>query len=283
MKLIVLDMDGTVLNSKKEISEENIFAIKKAQEKGHIVMMLSGRAIESVKEKLSRYNLSCPVGGDNGSVLYANGRVVESTSLNSTQNQLIGLALGKEEVPYKISTNKGTFAPKEWDERLENVLSSGLVPEEYFTNPHFNMFTRSPKILGQKYFHKVEEVIDNEDILIQKYLILGFEPKNKERLQLHLQSIKDTNVTSSSPFNIEVTHINGNKGYGLSAMASYFNIPLKDTVAIGDERNDIPMFNVAGFSIAMGNAEDEVKSKSDVITLSNDENGVAHAFEQYIL
>jgi hydroxymethylpyrimidine pyrophosphatase-like HAD family hydrolase len=103
-----------------------------------------------------------------------------------------------------------------------------------------------------------------------------------ERLDKKLRFIDETFVTSASPFNLEVTHINGNKGYGLKAMASYFNIPIENTVAIGDEKNDLPMLNIAGLSIAMGNAEEEVKLSSDVVTLSNDENGVAYAFEKYI-
>jgi hydroxymethylpyrimidine pyrophosphatase-like HAD family hydrolase len=58
---------------------------------------------------------------------------------------------------------------------------------------------------------------------------------------------------------------------------------LEDTVAIGDENNDIPMFKVAGLSITMGNAKEEAKEYSDVVTLTNDENGVAYAFEKYII
>ena len=66
-------------------------------------------------------------------------------------------------------------------------------------------------------------------------------------------------------------------------MAQHFNIPLEDTVAIGDENNDIPMFKVAGLSISMGNVTEEVKYCSDITTLNNDENGVAYAIENYIL
>ncbi|NGY88269.1 HAD hydrolase family protein [Bacillus megaterium] len=78
-------------------------------------------------------------------------------------------------------------------------------------------------------------------------------------------------------------NIKGNKGNGLKVMAKYFGIPLEDTVAIGDQFNDIPMFKVAGLSIAMANAEQEVKELSDVITLTNDENGVAYAIDNYVL
>ncbi|PGS53961.1 hypothetical protein COC46_06210 [Bacillus sp. AFS041924] len=61
-----------------------------------------------------------------------------------------------------------------------------------------------------------------------------------------MRFIEGTFVTSSFPFNLEVTHLDGNKGYGLKAMATYFNIPLENIIAIGDEKNDISMFNIAG-------------------------------------
>ena len=111
------------------------------------------------------------------------------------------------------------------------------------------MFTTPPNVYGHSYFNKVQEIIDNEDFTVQKFLILTLDPKQMERLEKNLRFIDETYVTSSSPFNLEVTHINGNKGYGLKAM---------------------------------GNAEEEVKLSCDLVTLSNDENGVAYAFEKYI-
>lgn len=283
MKLIALDLDGTVLNSKKEMSEETLRAIKKAQQQGHIVMALSGRSEKAINATLAKYDLDCPVGASNGTVLFADGKLVDITSMNQCQIQKLVLAFEKEFVPYNFTTNKGSFAPSNWGERLEKVLASGRVPYEYFENQHYKMFTTHPSDYGHLLFEKVEEVINNQDLSIIKFLILGLDPEQKKRLHSHLESIAEINIASSSPFNLEVTHMNGNKGTGLKAMARYFNIPLEDTITIGDEKNDIPMFNVAGLSIAMGNAEEEVKMKSDIVTLTNDENGVVYAIENYIL
>ncbi|UPM56321.1 Cof-type HAD-IIB family hydrolase [Gottfriedia acidiceleris] len=282
MKLIALDLDGTTLNSKKIISEETLNSIKKAQVAGNIVMILSGRSPSSVYDELLKYGLNCPVGGHNGTELYVNGKLIELNSLGRPQVQKIALNIEKEDLPYNVSNNKGIFAPRNWNKRFEQLVLSGRVPKEYFSNRHFKMFTTPPNVYGHSYFSKVQEIIDNEDFTIQKFLILTLDPKQMERLEKKLRFIDEIFVTSASPFNLEVTHINGNKGYGLKAMASYFNIPLENTVAIGDEKNDLPMFNIAGLSIAMGNAEEEVKLSCDVVTLSNDENGVAYAFEKYI-
>ncbi|MFP9129478.1 Cof-type HAD-IIB family hydrolase [Niallia sp. BSM11] len=282
MKLIALDLDGTTLNSKKEISNETIQAIRKAQEQGHIVMALTGRSATPVISELAKYDLDLHVGGNNGTEIYANGQLIELTSLPLLQCQKIMLELEKESMPYKVCTNIRTFAHKDWLDRYEKVLATGLVPNEYLDHKDYKMFTTPPHVYGQSFFHNPEEILNNESTVI-KFLILGLDPIQKDRLRSQLELIEEIYVASSSPFNLEVTHINGNKGNGLKAMARFFNIPIENTVAIGDEINDIPMFQAAGLAIAMGNAEEEVKKHSDITTLSNDENGVAYAFEKYIL
>jgi hypothetical protein len=75
----------------------------------------------------------------------------------------------------------------------------------------------------------------------------------------------------------------GNKGYGLKAVAKHYNIPLEQTIAIGDNFNDVPMLEAAGLSVAMGNAEPEVKEMCDIVTRTNDEHGVAYAIRQFVL
>lgn len=283
MKLIALDLDGTTLNSKLEISEENIRAIKKAQQQGHIVMILSGREPESIQAELTKYGLECPIGGNNGTALFAKGKLIELTLLGLSQSQKIVSELEKEWMPYKVSTNKGTFVPSDWNERLERVLSSKHVPDVYSQDEQYEKFTRPPGEYGQMFVDQMEEVITDKELGVQKVLILGFDPDQKKRLQRALQSIEDIYITHSAPFNLEVMNPNGNKGNGLKVMARHFGIPLEDTVAIGDENNDIPMFQAAELSIAMGNAEETVKKFSDIVTLNNDENGVACALEKYIL
>lgn len=283
MKLIALDLDGTTLNSQKIMSEENIKAIKKAQQQGHIVMALSGRSPNSIQGELDKYGIICPVGASNGTALFVGGQLLNLTSLTQSQSSRIAVELEKEFMPYNISTNKGSFGLKDWQERFDKVLTSGLVPEEYYENKHYKMFTTPPWEYGHSLFNHYEDVLNDTEITVQKFQILGLDPEQKQRIYTKLQSIEDIYITSSSPFNLEINHISGNKGNGLKIMAKHFNIPLVNTIAIGDERNDIPMLQAAGLAIAMENAEEEVKKHSDIVTLSNDEHGVAYAIEKYVL
>ncbi|KZZ85319.1 Cof-type HAD-IIB family hydrolase [Bacillus sp. SJS] len=280
MKLFALDMDGTTLSSRNEISPENIEAIKKAQSLGHKVMVLSGRAPESILEVLNRYDLQLPIGGSNGTAVFADGKLLELTSLTDMQNQVIAEEAEKEGIPFKIYTDKGIYFHREWPERLKNVLSSGAVPEEYYVDENFGKMTNIPD--ESQVFDRIQSLLKEEEVTIQKFFMLVLDPVQKNRLLTVMKSIEGVYVTSSSSFNIEVMNINGNKGNGLKVMAKYLDIPLEDTIAIGDQYNDLPMFEAAGFSVAMGNAVDEIKSKSDFVTLTNDEHGVAHAIEHVL-
>ena len=284
MKLIALDMDGTTLSSKNEISFENIQAIKAAQEQGHVVMILSGRAPESINAIQNRYGLNCPIGGSNGTAVFADGKLLELTSLTASQNKDAVKEIEKESMPYKLYTNKGIYFHSDWINRMEKVISSGAIPAEFYEDENYGKMTRVPdESEGVQFFDDLDTLLKDEDLAIQKIFILALNPGQRNRVLTSLKSIDGVYVTISSPFNIEIMNINGNKGNGLKVMAEYFKIPLEETVAIGDQQNDVPMFKVAGLSIAMGNAEEEIQKLCDFVTLTNDENGVAHAINHYVL
>lgn len=281
MKLIAIDLDGTTLNSNKEISRETAQAIKEVQQRGHIVMILSGRPSSFIEHELSKHGLECPIGGSNGTELIAEGKIIKLSDLTTIQGQRIAMELDAEEVPYNITTDKGTFTSRKWSERLNGIISSGNVLNEYKLHKDYHMITTPPESYGNKFFKNSTEII-KKGVSIHKFMLLTLEPEKKARITSKLELIKDTYITSSSPFNLEVMHIDGNKGNGLRKMAEHFQIPLEQTIAIGDEKNDLPMFKVAGVSIAMGNAELDIKKQCDHVTLTNDENGVAHAMKKYI-
>ena len=122
-----------------------------------------------------------------------------------------------------------------------------------------------------------------EDLTIQKFFVLTLNDDNRTALANYLEGISTIAITSSSPLNIEVMDQYGNKGSALKKVAEHYNIPLHNTVAIGDNFNDIPMLEVAGLSVAMGNAEPQVKEICDVVTQSNAEDGVAYAINNHVL
>lgn len=281
-KLIAIDLDGTLLSSNIEISKENIQAIQKAQEAGHIVMICSGRAPEDIKTVIDQTPLQCPVAGSNGTMVIADGKLLSQVSINKEKVDNVAAILNEKQFPFKLYTSEGIYVAKTWADRMLAFLeknpevSKGLTPKEY------KFMTEQPKESDSiKLFEQIDDVLNKENIAIQKFFIPTI--SGKAELIATLKEIEDISITTSGPFNIEIMDVNGHKGNGVKVMAEYFGIPIENTVAIGDNFNDVPMLEVAGLSIAMGNADPTVKDLADVVTLTNNEHGVAHAIEKYVL
>lgn len=284
MKLIAIDLDGTLLSHKMEITEENLRAIREAQNQGNMVMICSGRAPEDIQQILNKYDLPIPLAGSNGSVVQAQGRVLQSVSMNREDIIETAETLDEERFPYRIYTNYGIYIPADWSDRVELAMKQEQIKVEGLSEEIYQKITEQPQKSSLiNFFDHYSELFDREDLTIQKFFVLTLNASSKTALAGSLEGISTIGITSSSPLNIEVMDQHGNKGSALKKVAEHYNIPLRDTVAIGDNFNDIPMLEAAGLSVAMGNAEPQVKAVCDVVTLSNDENGVAHAINNYVL
>lgn len=275
LKLFALDLDGTLLSPDKQISQEDVEAIQEIQRDGHIVMVCSGRAPEDIKAILSKYNLTCPIAGSNGTVVEADNHIISQISME--QNDVISIIQRLNEMvfPYCLYTNNGIYFPDDWSERVKKSIK-GLGNTDFHRfierpqiSVHVNVFTDHTKLLLDKH------------IKVNKLYILTFGPDRRNKLVPFLNDYSNIAVTSSSSINVEIMHKGGHKAVGLKRMAEYYNIPLENTVAIGDNLNDIPMLECAGYSIAMDNADKEVKKICDFVTLSNSESGISHALKQF--
>jgi Cof subfamily protein (haloacid dehalogenase superfamily) len=284
MKLIAIDLDGTLLSEHTYITEENVQAIQKAQSEGHIVMICSGRAPEDIQEILKKYELSCPLAGSNGTVVQAEGKLLGSVSMSRDTIMQIAKKLDGVRAPYRIYTNQGIFVPEDWSERVNTDLQGDTIKVDGLSDELFKRITEQPQQSDLiKYFRDNHELFGREDLKVQKFFILTLNHQKKSELTTYLSNISGAAATSSGPMNIEVMDQDGNKGNALKVMADYYGISMDDTVAMGDSFNDIPMLQVAGLSIAMGNADPAVKQLCKAVTLSNTENGVSYALEQFIL
>ncbi|MRX70787.1 Cof-type HAD-IIB family hydrolase [Bacillus lacus] len=283
MKLIAIDLDGTLLSTSLTISERNKAAIQKAQEQGHIVMICSGRAPEDIIGILKEAKLDCHVAGSNGTAVYAAGKLLKVISIEKEDINTIGSLLDEEEVPYRIYSNQGIFTPDSWVDSISKVLESGRANVVDLTEEQRKKITEQPKKENIQLFTHIRDVADREDITVQKFFILTLDLDQKEKLSEIFKNIDGINVTSSGTFNLEVMNKEGHKGNGLKTAAAHFGVSMKDTVAIGDNFNDLPMLKAAGISIAMDNGDPHIKEICDYITASNDEDGVGQAIEKHVL
>ncbi|WP_050182069.1 Cof-type HAD-IIB family hydrolase [Domibacillus robiginosus] len=284
MKLIAIDLDGTLLSPEMEITKESVEALRKAQSQGDIVMICSGRAPEDIQQILKKFDISCPLAGSNGTVVQVNESVLESISMDRKDIVKIAEKLDEDRVPHRIYTNHGIYVPADWSERVAFAVKKDQIKVEGLPDEVYQRITEQPQKSSLiNYFNHYSELFNKKDLTVQKFFVLTLNSSIKTELLAYFGEVSSIVVTSSGPLNIEVMDQNGNKGNALKKVAEYYGIPLDDTVAIGDNFNDIPMLELAGLSVAMGNADPLVKEICDIITHSNDQNGVAYAINQYIL
>ncbi len=128
----------------------------------------------------------------------------------------------------------------------------------------------------------VEDVIANTVTAPEKITVFGHRPALEAHKTLLERLPLDLSITFSGPLYLEVTSRGVSKGRALTSLAEYLGLALKNVAAIGDQQNDLSMFEVAGLAIAMGNAPEDVKTRADVIAPTNDEGGLAWALNQIV-
>lgn len=281
MKLIAIDLDGTLLSKDGIISEENVRALQDAQKQGHVVTICTGRSLIDAKQILQNVGIDCPMITGNGAVSYYDNKLIQEWTLKpELVTELLSL-VESQQFFYQIYTNKGTFMVHDGRDRLESEIEKQIAAD-----PDFPAEWARKEVdieYAQHGLLPYEQFEQNTGLPVNKVYVLSFDKQKLKQLREMLEGRTDLSLTTSGWTKLEIAHPAANKGSGLRHMAEYIGIPLEETVAIGDQWNDLPMFEVAGMSIAMGNAAEEVKAISTYVTKTQSENGVAHALRSFVL
>ncbi|PLR77092.1 Cof-type HAD-IIB family hydrolase [Bacillus sp. V3-13] len=277
MKLIAVDLDGTLLNKENLVSEKNLESIKYAQSKGIEVVVATGRAHFDVQTIFKDTGVKTWIIGANGATIHQpDGNLFHSVSINKQDTIDILSWLEQEDFYYEVFSNDAIFTPQNGRELLaiemDRVLSA---------NPDIDVQVledAAKKQFSQTGFSSITSYKDLVDSNVDIYNILAFsfDLAKLKRGRAKFESLKDLTLVSSADHNFELEHIDASKGIALKILANKLNIHLKDTAAVGDSFNDLSMFKIAGRSAAMGNAHQQIKDVCDEVTLSNAEDGVAH-------
>lgn len=284
IQLIASDMDGTLLDEHMHISEENIAAIRYAQEKGIHFMVCTGRNITEALPALNDADIKCPMITLNGAQAFDKDHHVLFTIEIAKENALeVMRILEKYNVYYEVSTNQGTFS-ENLARRIETFaafLSQKLPHLTY--QMAIAMTSARFESLPIKIVDNMKEYILRDDIKVLK--IIGFnttDPDILEKVSVELIDKPTLNVTSSGTNNIEINHIDAQKGIAVKKIAEMLNIPLSQAMTIGDNFNDLSMIQEAGVSFAMENAVDELKQAAKYIADTNINSGVGKAIRRAI-
>ncbi|GAC1347889.1 MAG: Cof-type HAD-IIB family hydrolase [Acetobacteraceae bacterium] len=262
IRLVVSDVDGTLVQTDKSLAASTIAAAARLQAAGIPLAIVSARPPRGMRWIQDALHLIGPLAGFNGgSLVGPDQRVIEQRLLpEPAARTALGLFAARG-----IST--WLFTGDEWLVRDPN-------------GPHVDHERHTVRF--------DERVVDSfEPYLTQVGKLVGVtdDAPRLQAAETELQTLLgDTaNAKRSQTYYLDVTHRDANKGNAIRLLAAAQGITVAEVAVLGDMMNDVPMFQVAGFSVAMGNATDEVKALASAATGANDQDGWADAIDRLIL
>lgn len=283
MRLIAIDLDGTLLADDCSISKENRESIREVQRQGDIIAISSGRALHDIKQILHKAELDCPIIAGNGAVLFNDGQIIHKHTLHANVVKEVMQTLEENDVYYEIYTKNGVLIKTAGGEHLlkeiENAQNQVADFNSAWARNEIAIQFMQHGLLPVPHYHD----IDFSDLEVYKLFVMCFDHLKLTKLKELLKERTNIGCTYSGLKKIDIGHVESSKGNSLKLAADHFGVAIENTVAIGDNLNDLSMFEVAGTSIAMGNAVEELKKISTYITKTNNEHGIAHALQNYIL
>ncbi|MER2063207.1 MAG: Cof-type HAD-IIB family hydrolase [Alkalibacterium sp.] len=286
IKLIVSDMDGTLLDEEMEISQANVSAIKRAQSQGIHFAIATGRDFPLAYPLLEENNITCPLIAQNGAQYFdEHGNNKYNRGLEkSTVRKMLSVFSGYEDIHEELMTNKGIYSDNK-DMRMEMLamMIYDMNPDTSYEEALESAAEYAEK-LQINFVDDYQEIIDDESTIILKVSVhssKGREILDPLKEELH-RAIPVLAITASSKRNLEINHKAAQKGIAVSQLAKQLGIKADEVMTIGDNINDLSMLEWAGYSVAVANAEPEAKKAAKFETSSNRQNGVAEAISRVL-
>lgn len=249
MKLLIFDLDDTLLNSNKEVSKRNRDAILNCSKKGMKIGYITVRSPRKMKDFLQGLPCDC-IANYNGAVIFANNILIEENVIkyddainyiNKVTEIAPGIGICAYFEPYCYKENK-----------IRTYISQEILEYELDSTPHHN-------------FQRIR-------IFFNGYENIDFSQYISSEMQYQ-----------KSNSSAVITNKLVDKGRALESILRALKIDKEQTISFGDSTNDIPMLKESGIGVAVGNADLQLKDIADYITLTNDEDGVAEFLETYLL
>ena len=272
MKLIALDLDGTLLNSDKIVSVQNFAALSRAAEQGHVIVPATGRALRAIPEQVMGFpflHYAITINGAKVSDTRTGEALLRAEIALDTCLRLLEFA-GRYDAMYDCYWDDTGWVDRAFLERVRYYNAD----EEVVT---LLRRTRAP-------VEDLKAFLRANGQPVQKVQLCFRDMAERETARAEITAaFPEILVTSSFRNNLELNAADADKGRALRTLAQRLGIPARDTVAFGDSSNDLRMLRAAGTSVAMGNAAPEVRAVCDYVTDTNDRDGVAAFLHAHVL
>lgn len=271
IKMIALDLDGTVLTSENEVSKPTVQAVWAAHEQGIHVVVSTGRNYSNAKHVIDKLGVCEFVSVCNGALVLdlKNNRTIFRNSIRREDIRALLPMLDLPDIFFQLYIDGENYR----DERLDKLYF------HYF--PARSDSDRKAHVVPDIRKYLLYPAADM-DVNVDKIFVHCPDAALLGRLREKVSSVKTVHLTSSSPQNFEVTNFGITKAIGMEQLCLHLGISKEDVLAIGDSENDLDMLRYVGVSVAMGNAAEYVKQCTDYITRTNDEDGVAYAIRHFL-
>lgn len=276
IKLVALDLDGTLFDSSSHISERNLTAIRSITDKGIHVVISTGRPFEGIPfDQIKGTGINYAITA-NGSGIYeiSTGKCLYENAMDEELvTPILNFLLTRDIHMDAFIGGKG-YTPVQCVETAQKLTVPSSIKNYIITTR-----TRLDNIL---------QFIHENQLKVQK-MTLNFYPAadgtliDRETVRKFLVSNPSITTVCGGYNNLEFTRADANKGVGLRKLAEILGVNPDATMAIGDTENDLAIIEAAGIGVAMGNATDAVKARADYVTTTNTKDGVAAAIEHFIL
>lgn len=270
IKLIALDLDGTLLNSRKQLSERNRNILTECLERGIHIVPTTGRTVDGIPGEIKsipgiRYAITT-----NGAVIkdIREDRLIDSRTMTAEKTLEILTLATRYNIMYDCYIEGRGITEARF---LDNLT-------QYCISPEVEELVRTTRDLVPN----ILDYVRNYEGDIEKANMFFAEETDRIKMRRELAGISDIIVSSSMPNNLEINAQDATKGQGILRLADYLGLQQEDTMAFGDGENDFNMIELAGCGVVMENGEAGLKKLADYITCSNDDDGVAAAIEKLV-
>lgn len=266
-RMLILDLDGTVLDNQKEIPEQNKVAVKRLIESGIKVIVCSGRIFKGARYYAKELGVKDPVIACNGAVIRTmpDNKLIYSNTLRDEDSRKV-IDICKANNIY-----------------LHAYIGEVLVTEQLkYTSLIYserNKELDDEDRIDIRVVRDLGEYFEQQGVPVSKFVVISDHSSHLRNVREIISGNNTIEIASSSFDNFEVMNKGVSKGRAIEFLCDYLNIPIAQTAAIGDNENDISLLESARLRIAMGNAVPELKQIAHYITDTNENYGVAKAIE----